>query len=322
SSHLESMLYDALGALGGLLADDSVREIMVNGPNQVWVEQRGCLLPLGLKFSAQDGFNVIHVVAALAARDAGFSSASRVLDAAFSHWRISAVLPPVAVLGPALCIRKHGAEIFPLRRFSVPDGGLPTPETFCSEEVFREDELLDRLISWLVKGRNLLVSGGTGTGKTALLNALIAQIPKDQRLVVIEDTHEIKLDCPNHVIFEAIPSAGVTLRDLVRQALRFRPDRIIVGEVRGPEAFDLLQAMNTGHSGCLGTLHANSSEDALQRMVQLVLQAGMGWSEEAIARQVGRSVQGVVHLARVRGVRFIQQLQQVEGYDNGRYQLS
>ena len=167
---------------------------------------------------------------------------------------------------------------------------------------------------------NILVSGGTSTGKTTFLNALIRVMPASDRLITIEDTRELIVDLPNHVSFEANASLAVTVRDLVRQTLRFRPDRIVVGEVRGGEAFDLIQAMNTGHDGCLGTLHANSAFDALGRMEQMVMQCGVDWSSEAIARQIASCIDGVIHLSRVGGVRQIENMIQVEGYRNGVYQ--
>ncbi|KXW58627.1 CpaF family protein [Ferrovum myxofaciens] len=318
-SYLESLLDDALGDLSRLLEEADIREVMVNAPDDVWVERAGQLEPAPLRFSAAATRTVIHVLAALSARTEGFEHTRPLLDMGFRDWRISAVLPPVAVQGPALCLRKHGGRIFPLQQFTegVSTGSETTPPVF---EIPRQPDVHGQLLHWIRERKNLLVSGGTGTGKTALLNALIAQIPETQRLVVIEDTRELRVEHPNRVIFEAHPAAGVTLRDLVRQALRFRPDRIIIGEVRGAEAFDLLQAMNTGHEGCLGTLHANSAEEALHRLVQLVLQAGMGWTEEAIARQVGRTIGGIIQLGRVEGRRRIDHIQRVEGYEHGRYQ--
>ncbi len=311
-SYLESLLDDALGDLSRLLDEADVREVMVNAPDDVWVERAGRLEPVSLNFSAAATRTVIQVLAALSARTAGFEQARPLLDLGFRDWRVSAVLPPVAVRGPTLCLRKHGGRIFPLQQFT--DGASVGSETIPPAfDAPHRPDLHDQLLHWIRDRKNLLVSGGTGTGKTALLNALIAQIPETQRLVVIEDTRELRVEHPNRVIFEAHPAAGVTLRDLVRQALRFRPDRIIIGEVRGAEAFDLLQAMNTGHEGCLGTLHANSAGEALHRLVQLVLQAGMGWTEESIARQVGRTIGGIIQLGRVEGRRRVDHIQRVGG---------
>ncbi len=317
-SYLERLLDDALGALSPLLEDETVREVMVNAPDDVWIERGGKLEAAGVSCSAGAGRTMIQVLLALSGRAAQHFGEGLLLDTAWRDWRLSAVLPPVAVRGPALCFRKHGSTVFPLASF------LAQGTTKGSDDGIRQDGATwpQRLVQWVRTGRNILVCGATGAGKTALLNALIGLIPATQRLVVIEDTRELLVRQANYVTFEANPACQVTLRDLLRQALRFRPDRLVVGEVRGAEAFDLVQAMNTGHRGCLGTLHANHAEDALHRLAQLVLQAGMGWSEEAVARQIARTVHGVVHVERLHGKRRIRDLQQLEGYENGRYRMS
>lgn len=318
--YLDQLLDNALGNLVGLLQDDTIREVMVNGPDDIWVERQGHVEKIEAEFSAQASRTVIHTLLALSARTQPSSGASVLVDAAWRDWRFSAVLPPVAVRGIALCFRKHGSQVFPLATFlnpllqEMPPSDPPQPD--------RSNALEGCLRQWMVDGQNLLITGGTGAGKTALLNALMALIPPTQRVLVMEDTRELQVHVPNHVVFEANPSCQVTLRDLVRQALRFRPDRLVVGEVRGAEAFDLIQAMNTGHRGCLGTLHANHAEDALHRLTQLILQAGMGWSEDAIARQIARTVHAVVHVERTSGQRHIHHVRQLEGYENGVYRWS
>lgn len=315
TTYLDRLLDDALGDVGHWLSEETVREVMVNAPDDVWVERAGALEPVPASFSARAARTVVYTLLALARRSRNDVGDPVLVDTAWRDWRLSAVLPPIAVRGPALCFRRHGSVVFPLPRFlgiREPIAGEPLADSSASRFV--------RILSdWIAHAKNLLISGSTGSGKTALLNSLIALIPASQRVVVIEDTRELQVQTPNHVIFEANPACRVSLRDLVRQSLRFRPDRLIVGEVRGAEAFDLLQAMNTGHQGCLGTLHANSATDAVHRLAQLVLQAGMGWTEEAIAGQIGRSIHGIVHLQRTEGIRRIDHLQQLEGYDHGTY---
>ena len=314
-SYLDQLLDDALGDVGRLLCDETVREVMVNAPHDVWVERSGVMAPVSVSFSGQAGRTVVHTLLALSRRASMMAGDPIMVDLAWRDWRLSAVLPPVAVRGPALCFRRHGSVVFPLQSF------LGTQESELCRSIDGSERSPTRatLPDWVMSAKNLLVSGGTGSGKTALLNSLISFVPEEQRVVVIEDSRELQVQIPNHVIFEANPVCQVTLRDLVRQALRFRPDRIIVGEVRGAEAFDLLQAMNTGHHGCLGTLHANNALDAVHRLAQLVLQAGMGWAEDAIAQQIVRTIHGIVHLTRVGGIRRIDHLQQLEGYDHGTY---
>jgi pilus assembly protein CpaF len=199
--------------------------------------------------------------------------------------RLHAVAPPVAVEGTCLAIRRFGARPFPLQAFGL--GG-------------DDAALLRRAVR---SGWNLLVSGGTGAGKTSLLNSLSAAVPDRERIVTIEETAELRLAHPHVVRLEARPpnaegAGAVSVRDLVRAGLRLRPDRLIVGEVRGPEAFDMLQALNTGHAGSLGTIHANGTVDALARLETLVLLAGTGLPPAAVRAQIGASVTAVVHVAR------------------------
>jgi pilus assembly protein CpaF len=275
-----------LGPLDALLADPTVSEIMVNGPGPVWVERRGMVERSTVVL---DGPTIEHlierVVAPLGLR---VDRASPLVDARLPDGsRVNAVVPPLAVDGPCLTIR----------RFDVRD--IPLAE-LCNADVAR-------LLRWAVRARfNIVVCGGTGAGKTTLLNALAACIPSDERVVTVEDAAELRLPLPHVVRLEARPAnadgvGAVDVRHLVRNALRMRPDRIIVGEVRGPEALDMLQAMNTGHEGSLSTCHANGPDDALRRLETMVLMGDVALPLAAVRDQVTASVDFVVQVARRQG---------------------
>jgi pilus assembly protein CpaF len=224
--------------------------------------------------------------------------------------RVAAMLPPCAVGGPALTVRKF------TRRYTLED--LVTVGAVTRTAA-------TPLADAITAQHNILIAGGTGTGKTTLLNALAAQIPDGDRIIVIEETAEIHLDKPNLLRFEARraqaplgqeqPLPPVTIADLVRASLRHRPDRILVGEVRGPEAFDLLQALNTGHLGSLSTIHANSAEQALTRLAHCVLTANVGLPHRSVREAIGLAIQLVVHIARINGVRRVTEITRVTGYD-------
>jgi pilus assembly protein CpaF len=278
-----------LGPLEELLADPSVEEVMVNGPGSVYVERGGRIEPAGVSFPDEEELRnaIERILAPLGRR---IDELSPMVDARLADGsRVNVVIPPLAIDGPALSIRRFGA-----RRpgpSELVDLGTLTP-TQC--------ELLEGAVAGR---RSVLVSGGTGSGKTTLLNALSSFISPGERVVTIEDAAELRLQQPHVVRLESRPASvegrgEVTVRDLLRNALRMRPDRIVIGEVRGPEALDLLTALNTGHDGALSTVHANSPGDALSRLETLALMAGLGLPHGAIAEQVQRGVDLVVHLER------------------------
>lgn len=273
-----------LGPLEPVLADPSVVEVMVNGPGRCYVERDGRLEPVVLDLDA-DGIRrlVERVLAPLGLR---LDRSSPLVDARLPDGsRLHAVVPPLAVDGPCVTIRRFGARSLDLEAFGV-------------------DERAARFLGWAVEaGWNLLVSGGTGAGKTTLLNTLSGAVGAHERIVTIEETAELRLGRPHVVRLEARPpnaegAGGVSIRELVRAALRMRPDRVVVGEVRGPEALDMLQALNTGHAGSLCTVHANSAPDALTRLETLVLLAGVGLPVGAIRAQIAAAVDAVVHVTR------------------------
>jgi pilus assembly protein CpaF len=287
-----------LGPLEPLLADPRVTEVMVNGPGAAYVEREGRLQPVALDLDAAAIVRIVErVVAPLGLR---LDRASPMVDARLADGsRLHAVIPPLAVDGPCITIRRFGTRAVPLDDF-----GLGAQAT-----VF---------LQWAVAaGWNVLVAGGTSAGKTTLLNALSAAIPRGERIVTIEETAELQLAQPHVVRLEARPpnaeGAGeVSVRALVRAALRMRPDRLIVGEVRGGEALDMLQALNTGHEGSLGTIHANSPHDALARLETLALLADSGLPLDAVRAQVVGSVDAVVFVARrAGGVRRVEAIAEV-----------
>ena len=294
-----------------LLRDPAITELMVNdGGRRVFVERNG-----GLELLADrtlEGRNLTVAIKNIA-RACGdeISEAQPILDARLEDGsRVAAMFPPCAVAGPALTIRKFG------RRYTLDD---------LVENGTLSPVLAQRLVAAIRAEQNVLISGGTGTGKTTLLNALAAHIPDGNRIVVIEETAEIHLDKPNLLRFEArraqiplgheTPLPAVTIADLVRATLRHRPDRIIVGEVRGAEAFDLLQALNTGHLGSLTTIHANSAEQALTRLAHCVLTANVGLPHRSIREAIALAIHLVVHIARINGARAVTELMSVSGFD-------
>ncbi len=260
------------GPLEPILADPEVTEVMVNGPGRVWVERAGRLerVPVALDTPAIEHL-IEKVVAPLGLR---VDRSSPLVDARLPDGsRVNAIVPPLAVDGPCLTVRRFGARAIPLAAFAAPS--------------------VVALLAWAVAARlNVLVSGGTGAGKTTLLNALAGCIPPGERVVTVEDAAELRLPGEHVVRLEARPAnaegAGeVRIRELVRNALRMRPDRIVVGEVRGPEALDMLQAMNSGHEGSLSTCHANSPDDALRRLETMVLMGDVGLPLAAVPGPAG-----------------------------------
>jgi pilus assembly protein CpaF len=278
--------------------------VMVNGSGRIFVERDG-------RLDAVTGVTVreqhLQVAVRNLARALGedISEERPLLDSRLPDGsRVAAVLPPVSLGGTTLTIRK-----FQSRQFTAAE--LVRIGTLTADQL--------QLVRHAIEARdNILISGGTGTGKTTLLNALVAFLPAEDRLALIEDTAELQLDAPNLVRFEARrEQAGlpaITIRDLLRATLRHRPDRILVGEVRGGEAFDLLQALNTGHSGTLSTIHANAAEQALRRFTWCVLQSGVDLPYPAIRHGLAECLQVLVHLERRRGRRVVSELVRVCRY--------
>ena len=296
-----------LGPIQPLLADPSITEVMVNGPKSVYVEHAGKIYRSEATFKDEEHLRLIidRIVSRIGRR---IDEASPLVDARLEDGsRVNAIIPPLAVSGSTLTIRKFSHDAL-----SVQD--LIRLTTMSPE--------MAELLEACVRARlNIIISGGTGTGKTTLLNVVSSFIPDGERIISIEDAVELQLQQEHVVRLESRPpniegKGEVSIRDLVRNALRMRPDRIIVGEVRGAEALDMLQAMNTGHDGSLSTIHANSPRDALSRLETLVLMAGMDLPLRAIREQVASSVDVVVQLARLRdGTRRVVALTEVHGME-------
>jgi pilus assembly protein CpaF len=278
-----------LGPLEDLLEDPDVEEVMVNGHREIWIERRGELRRTGIGFAGEDELRDVieRILGPIGRRVDELSPMAdgRLADGS----RVNVVIPPLAVDGPAVSIRRFA-------------GIRPGPEELVRRGTF-DPALLELLRAAVEDRRNLLISGGTGSGKTTVLNALSGFIAGGERVVTIEDAAELRLSQPHVVRLESRPAgiegAGeVTIRDLVRNALRMRPDRIVIGEVRGGEAMDLLVALNTGHRGALSTVHANGPADALARIETLAMMAGLGVPHEVVRGQVTGAIDLVLHLER------------------------
>lgn len=316
SARLAKEIFDeavGLGPLEDLLEDESITEIMVNGPSQVYVERGGKLEPTDCSFINDASVNSIieRIVSPIGRR---IDESQPYVDARLADGsRVNAIIHPLSLIGPCITIRKFSKD-----PFSVDDLiGFGT----LSRDV------ADFLQTCVLLRKNILVSGGTGSGKTTLLNVLSSYLPNDERILTIEDAAELRLSQEHIVRLEARPAniegrGAVSIRDLVRNALRMRPDRIVVGECRGAEALDMLQAMNTGHEGSLTTIHANSPRDTLARLETMVLMAGMDLPIRAIREQVGSAVHMICQISRFSdGTRKVSKITEVSGLEQDRITL-
>lgn len=295
------------GPIDSLLKDESISEVMVNSPSQVYVERKGKLVLSDVQF--RDDAHVMHIIEKIVAPlGRRIDESSPMVDARLPDGsRVNAIIPPLALKGPCLTIRKFAKD--PLTVDNLIQFGTLTQE-------------MGDFLRACVEGKlNIVVSGGTGSGKTTTLNVLSSFIPDDERIVTVEDAAELQLRQEHLVTLETRPpniegKGGITMRDLVRNCLRMRPDRIVVGEVRSGEALDMLQAMNTGHDGSLTTGHANTPRDMLARLETMVLMAGMDLPVKAIREQIASAVDVVVQQARLRdGSRRITHVTEVQGME-------
>ena len=296
------------GPLERLLGDDSITEIMVNGPGEIWIERQGRLYETTVRFTDDSHLRRIinKIVAQIGRR---IDESSPMVDARLPDGsRVNAIIPPLSLSGPLLTIRK-----FSRKRLALED--LSNLGTLSAGTV--------EFLRLCVRAElNIMVSGGTGSGKTTLLNALSSAIPEADRIVTIEDAAELQLHQRHVLRLESRPpniegEGAVPIRELLRNSLRMRPDRIIVGEIRGAEALDMLQAMNTGHEGSLSTLHANTPRDALSRIETMVLMAGYDLPVKAIRQQVASALDMVVHLERMQdGSRRVTAITEVQGMES------
>lgn len=299
------------GLLDSIINDDSITEVMINGPEHVFIEQKGRLFKIDKQFESQRRLeDVIQRIVGLAGREVNQSSPicdTRLPDGS----RVNVVLPPIALCGPTLTIRKFSKTPMTIEKL-VKYGSI-------------SQDIADNLKLLVEAKYNVFISGGTGSGKTTFLNALSNYIPNDERVITIEDSAELQIvGVENLVSLETrnanTSGAGeITIRDLIKSSLRMRPERIVVGEVRGGEALDMLQAMNTGHDGSLSTGHANSTDDMLSRLETMVLQGATGLPLEAIRQQISSALDIIIHLSRLRDKsRKTMEISEVIGYENGK----
>lgn len=303
------------GLLDSIISDDTITEVMINGHKKVFIEQNGRLFKLNKQFESQKRLeDVIQRIVGLASREV--NQANPICDTRLPDGsRVNVVLPPIALCGPTLTIRKFSKTPMTIEKL-IQYGSIT-------------QEIADKL-ELLVKAKyNIFISGGTGSGKTTFLNALSNYIPKDERVITIEDSAELQITGIDNLVSletrnaNASGAGQITIRDLIKSSLRMRPERIVVGEVRGGEALDMLQAMNTGHDGSLSTGHANSTEDMLSRLETMVLQGSAGLPLEAIRQQIASAVDIIIHLSRLRDKsRKTMEITEVVGYENGKILLN
>ena len=298
------------GLLDTIIKDDNITEVMINGPADIFIEKKGRLMKLDKQFESERKLeDVIQRIVGLAGREV--NQANPICDTRLPEGsRVNVVLPPIALCGPTVTIRKFSKEPMTIAKL-IQYGSLT-------------QEIADKL-EMLVKAKyNIFVCGGTGSGKTTFLNALSNYIPHDERVITIEDSAELQIVGVDNLVRLETRNANtsgageITIRDLIKSSLRMRPERIVVGEVRGGEALDMLQAMNTGHDGSLSTGHANSTHDMLSRLETMVLQGAPGLPLEAIRQQIASAVDIIVHLSRLRDKsRKTMEITEVLGYENG-----
>lgn len=303
------------GLLDSILYDDTITEVMINGPKEIFIEKSGKLIQLQEEFESDEKLqDIIQRIVALAGREV--NQANPIVDTRLPDGsRVNVVLPPISLKGPIVTIRKFSKE--PMTVEKLIRYGSITPQ-------------IAEVLQLLVRAKyNIFICGGTGSGKTTFLNAISNYIPHDERVITIEDSAELQIaNVDNLVRLETrnANTAGVgqiSIRDLIRSALRMRPDRIIVGEVRGAEALDMLQAMNTGHDGSLSTGHANSTRDMLSRLETMVLTGADGLPLDAVRQQIASAVDIIVHLSRLRDrSRKTMEITEVVGYENGQIRLN
>ncbi len=303
------------GLLDSIISDDTITEVMINGPENIFIEQKGRLFKLDKQFESQRRLeDVIQRIVGLAGREV--NQANPICDTRLPDGsRVNVVLPPIALCGPTVTIRKFSKTPMTIEKL-IQYGSI-------TQEIANKLELL-------VKAKyNIFISGGTGSGKTTFLNALSNYIPKDERVITIEDSAELQIEGVDNLVSletrnaNASGAGQITIRDLIKSSLRMRPERIIVGECRGGEALDMLQAMNTGHDGSLSTGHANSTEDMLSRLETMVLQGAAGLPLEAIRQQIASAVDIIIHLSRLRDKsRKTMEITEVVGYENGKVKLN
>ena len=304
-----------LGLLDSIIKDDDITEVMINGPKDIFVEKAGALYKLDQVFDDEKQLeDIVQKIVGQAGREV--NQANPIVDTRLPGGsRVNVVLPPISLNGATVTIRKFSKTPMTIRQLLKYDS--------ITQEVAHDLELL-------VKAKyNIFISGGTGSGKTTFLNAVSHFIPHDERVITIEDSAELQIEGIDNLVrmetrnANASGSGAIAIRDLIKASLRMRPERIIVGEVRGEEALDMLQAMNTGHDGSLSTGHANSTRDMLSRLETMVLQGSEGLPLEAVRQQIASAVDVIIHLSRLRDkTRRTMEISEITGYEKGRIQVN
>src|SRR3954452_13152618 len=303
-----------LGPLEGLLKDPTISDIMVNGFDNIYVERAGRIVETNIRF--KDGAHVRMIIERIvSAMGRRIDDSSPIVDARLADGsRMCAVIPPLSLIGPVMSIRRYGKKVL-------------TTEDLIKNETFTTG-MLDFLSGCVEARLNVVISGGSGSGKTTMLNTLSRFIPEEERIVTIEDTAELQIQQMHLVRLETRPpniegAGAITQRDLVINALRMRPDRIIIGECRGPEALDMLQAMNTGHDGSMTTLHANTAQDAFSRLETMTMMGAQGVPDRVIRQMITAAVQVVVQMNRLQdGTRKITTIAEVKGIEGDRIEIN
>lgn len=299
-----AQIKDTLHVLRSSFDDENVNEIMVNAPNEVFISRLGKEVRLPITLSAGEISAAITLIATLVAKEVGEKSGQRILSGRLPGFRVEAILPPVAVNGPTMCIRRHSSRVFTMDEY-IASGVVSERYAQIMADAVRAQE-------------NFLIVGGTGSGKTTLMNTALTLVPREERLFVIEMVHELQIQADNHVLIECDEDQGVTPRRAVRTAMRYAPKRIIVGELRGPEAYDWLDAANTGHPGSAATIHANSASKALPRLENLLLMANMGVPYEPLRTSIAETVQWLFYIERRGAKRSVSQVSRLHEYDRAK----
>ena len=323
------MFFESLSPLHYVIHAADVAEVMINRHDSIWVERRGVLTKLDVVL---DPFKVEGAVRSLASsveKSAVRGTEQGIINAGHKGLRIAAVMQPTAIDGHALSIRRHRETNLSLADYAQAGAfSLRNATTQEEEPIFlggEEDEALARALEQLmIRRKNVIVAGGTSSGKTTFLNALAGKVPADDRVLTIEDTMELKLSVPNQVRLLSNKDKGVTTQHLVALALRFRPDRIFVGEVRFGEAFDMLQALNTGHDGGMASLHASSARSALSRLESMALLGippGSGWKLDDMRKLIADCIHYVVHMKRTGEMRHVSEIIEIKGFRDNDYDI-
>jgi pilus assembly protein CpaF len=324
------MFFKALSPLRQQLDAPDLAEIMINDYRNVWIEHRGVMTRINVDLRAEHLAAAIHSLASSVEKSARAGSDKGIINAGHKNLRVAAVMSPTAIDGHALSIRKHRdtklslEDYVSMGAFSASLARPEFAESVLFEEGLQDDALMRALVALIETRKNVLVAGGTSAGKTTFLNALVAKIPPDQRVITIEDTMELKVNVPNRVRLLSNIDKNVTTQLLVALCLRFRPDRIIVGEVRGGEAYDLLQALNTGHDGGLASIHSNNARTALSRLESLAMLGipnGSRWELEDMRKNIADCFNYVVHFRRTGEMRHISEILEIRGFRNNDYDL-